>query len=515
MKQFLRRFPAFLLCLALLLPLALSAAAAEEEPLQAKDISHKDNLLDSGNFQYTDAFFDREHHYYRQNGENPWFTVGNEEGIGSVYIIFQDIPGAYTVTNNDTGEVAEVGKYGFIHDFLDMQALFGSCPQSVTISFAGEGITIIEVYLFTPGEVPDFVQKWSAPVENETDLVLFSTHGDDEHLFFAGILPYYGVEQGLQVQVVYLTDHLNYTSVRIHEMLNGLWAVGIDTYPVFGGFYDFHAENMYAAYRKFFSQGVSEADLIGFVVEQMRRFKPKVVVAHDFNGEYGHAQHKVYADLVAKALEISNDPEKYPELADKYGTWDVPKAYFHLYWENKIVMDWDQPMEKFGGETPFMVSIYRGFQCHRTQVPDFMWFYYGYPDAKSLQRYNPCYYGLYRSTVGEDVEKNDFFENVTTYAQDRQAEQERVEKLEQERLEAERKEQERLEAEKKAREEAERLAAEAAAKAAEEAARLEAERLAAQKQARIRRVTKEALLCAAALAAAIVTVLWLQKRKKR
>jgi LmbE family N-acetylglucosaminyl deacetylase len=48
-------------------------------------------------------------------------------------------------------------------------------------------------------------------LEGGADLVLFSAHGDDEHLFFAGLLPTYAEERGYRVQVVYLTDHRNDT----------------------------------------------------------------------------------------------------------------------------------------------------------------------------------------------------------------------------------------------------------------------------------------------------------------
>ena len=72
----------------------------------------------------------------------------------------------------------------------------------------------------------------------------------------------------------------------------------------------------------------------------------------------------------------------------------------------------------------------------------------GTPITKATQitTYSPCKFGLYRSLVGADVQKNDFLENITTYAQQEQQEQER---LEQERLEQERLEQERLAQEKR------------------------------------------------------------------
>ena len=44
-------------------------------------------------------------------------------------------------------------------------------------------------------------------------------------------------ERGLKVQVVYMTNH-NDTQSRPHELLNGLWVVGIRHYPVISDFPD-------------------------------------------------------------------------------------------------------------------------------------------------------------------------------------------------------------------------------------------------------------------------------------
>ena len=442
-----RRGLVLLLCLYMVLPLLTfpSLGTEAESEQEAQNISKAKYISECVGFPSYGYFFDGKTQYGGKSTGNGHFTVKHKDGVGSVYIIFQHEFGPYSVTNNDTGETLTVGQGYFLHEFLDMQELFGTCPTSVTLDFPGKVAYINEVYMFTPGKVPDFVQKWEAPADGQTDLVLFSTHGDDEHLFFAGALPYYGAELGYQVQVVYLTNHRNNSSVRIHEMLDGLWTVGVKAYPIFGEYDDFRLSDMDATYKSFLKRGWSREEMLGFVVEQMRRFKPKVVLAHDFNGEYKHGQHMVYADLVASALEISNDPSHYRESADQYGIWDVPKAYFHLYEENSIVMDWDQPLEHFDGKTAFEVSIYQGFQCHQTQVRDFTWYYRGCDKAIEIEKYNPCYYGLYRTTVGLDVEKNDFFEHVTSHAQDKILEQERQEQLEQERLEAAQKEQERQE----------------------------------------------------------------------
>ncbi len=490
MKSTFSRTIAGLLSLFLLLPL-LSAlpvsaeeAAPEEKP-QAADISSAELITGSEGYSSVGHLFDGDAFSgFAANADTSSLTLEHADGIGSLYITFGKVYGTYTVTDNATGTAITCGEDRFIHEFLDLEAAFGTAPTSVTLRFENGPSYIFEISAYSSGEVPPSVQKWSQPVDGRTDLVLFSTHGDDEQLFFAGVLPYYGTELGYRVQVVYLTDHLNKTEVRIHEMLNGLWNVGVRSYPVFGGFPDFYTESKSEAFNIFNSLGYSRNTLQGFVVEQLRRFKPLVVLGHDFNGEYGHGQHMLYAELVANGVSIAGDPAQFPESAEAYGTWEVPKAYFHLYGKNRIYMDWDTPMESFGGMTPFQVTRDLGFSCHVSQQSGFRWWYKGRDTAASVVAYNPCYYGLYRSTVGEDVEKNDFFENLTTYTElDRIAEAER---LEAERLaaeEAKRQEEERLAAEA----EAKRLEEERLAREAEEARKAEEARLKAELEAQLAR----------------------------
>ncbi|MBQ6570092.1 MAG: hypothetical protein IJL87_07530, partial [Clostridia bacterium] len=243
-------------------------------------------------------------------------------------------------------------------------------------------------------------------------------------------------------------DHRNLTNVRVHEMLNGLWAVGVKAYPVMGSFADFRIDDLQKTYAKYASMGVSQDDLLEFVVTQIRRFKPQVAVCHDINGEYGHGMHRVYTDLIIKSLDVTGNSSKFSESAKKYGTWDIPKVYIHLYDQNQIVMDYDQPLSSFGGLTAFQVTQQLGFPCHQSQQAT--WFL-GWLNSKSkaadITKYSPCQFGLYRTKVGADAKKNDMMENIVSYAQ--QAENERIE---QERLEEEARQKE-LEEQKKQQEE--------------------------------------------------------------
>jgi len=447
LKTCFRRFSALILCLATLFSLCVVAYADET---QAKDLRDGITIRGSGydSFRFlTDGDLKR---YVKSSGSCTLKLESPEANIASLYLMFNLEYGEYTITDNATNTSFTAGTKGFLHEFVDLTEAFGGPVQSVSIRFDDGIVRLSEICAFTEGTLPDFVQVWEDPLEGSADILLLSTHGDDEQLFFAGLFPLYAAERGYQVQVAYFTDHRNTTFKRTHEMLNGLWATGIRNYPVFGRFEDFLKKSIDATYAEYANLGRSKKEMLGFVVEQLRRFKPQVVIGHDFNGEYGHGMHMVYTDMLTQALEISNDPTAYPELADQYGLWDVPKTYIHLYEKNPIVIDYDVPLEAFNGMTAFEVTQKLGYPCHETQ--QYTWFTKWLngkevviTKASQIETYNPCKFGLYRSTVGEDLLKNDFMENITSYAEQQRLEQER---LEQERLEAERLEQERLEQER-------------------------------------------------------------------
>ncbi len=446
--------PLFYKILALVLALCclpLPALAAEQA---ARDIT-KDTAITATGYSSAAFLTDGDIKTYKTSADTAAITLKNDSGMEGVYLLFDLEYGEYTVTDNTTGKTLTAGKYGMLHEYIRLSDAFGAAPTDITLTFDRGPVRLSEVQVFSEGVLPEKVQVWSAPHEGGADLVLFATHGDDDQLFFAGLLPLYAGQKGLRVQVVYLTDHRNLTKGRTHEMLNGLWNVGVTAYPVFGSFADFRIDDLQETYDEYARLGTSQEELQGFVVEQLRRFKPLVAVGHDLKGEYGHGMHMVYADLLTKALPLTGDPTAFPQSAETYGTWQVQKLYLHLYEENPIILDYDQPLSRFDGMTAFQVTQSKGYPCHESQ--QWTWFtdwINGKQDqitkASQIETYNPCQFGLYYTAVGADTAKNDFMENVISYDEQERLEQERLEqeRLEQERLEQERLEQERLEQER-------------------------------------------------------------------
>ena len=511
-----KRFLTISLCLITLLvwiPVGSANAASE-----AVNITASTAFL-SDSFKKLERLTDGNITSYHSSEGKCSITLMNERGIGSVYLMFDLEYGEYTIENAANGQTIIGGQNGFLHECINLDDAFHGPVTSVTFHFNRGKVRLSEIEVYSVGTVPAHVQTWQPPLENKTDILLLSTHGDDDQLFFAGLLPKYAGQEKAAVQVAYLTDHRNLTNQRTHEILNGRWAVGVTAYPVMPDFPDFRIDSLRGTYQEFERLGYTQMDLLSYVVGLLRRFKPQVAVGHDIDGEYGHGMHMVYTDCLIKALELSSDETALPEQVAAYGVWDVPKTYLHLYKENTIELDYDQPLSAFDGMTAFEASQKLGYPCHKSQQGT--WFTRWIngdkgeiTKATQIKRHNPCYFGLYRTTVGADVARNDFLENIITYRAQEEAEQERLEqerleleKLEQERLEQERLELDRIEAEKaeQKRQEAQRL----------EQERLEQERLAAEQQQRQQFISTMIVMSLILLGLVLVLVFILQRYKVR
>ena len=328
-------------------------------------------------------------------------ALASDMPIGALYLIFDRPPAPYSVQVGDT--TIQCGENGFLHETIyipnSSKELVIHLPESL----------LCEVYVFSKGVLPDFVQDWNQPYE-DCDLLLLPTHADDEHIFFGGIMPYYAGQEGKKVQVAYLTNHWG-EPYRPHELLNGLWTVGVRAYPVISEFNDLYSMSLDHAKTLYDTE-----KMLAYQVELIRRFKPEVIVGHDINGEYGHGVHRLNTHLLMQAVEKSGDSNAFADSAQKYGTFDVPKTYLHLYGENAFVMDVDKPLSAFGGKTAYEMAV-EGFAQHRSQQK---WF-----SVEKSGKYDCRKFGLYRTTVGQDTGVGDLFEHIEKAA-DVKPEAERV-----------------------------------------------------------------------------------------
>lgn len=169
----------------------------------ARNISSECNMSlkdGAGNEKWlgSSKLLDDEYTTYSTFAKNDALTIKSETPIAGLYIVWNKIPGEWTLNVGDSSFFA--GKNGFLHEYVDVVALSGKTPNEVSVKMPKD-ISVCDVYVFSEGELPDWVQVWEPQCE-KADIMLLSTHSDDEQLFFAGLLPYYAGEVGDRKSVV-------------------------------------------------------------------------------------------------------------------------------------------------------------------------------------------------------------------------------------------------------------------------------------------------------------------------
>jgi len=356
----------------------------------------------------TDRDWGTDYTTFKQRWPFVSLTAQQEGAIHGLYVCFGDKLHPWQVQAMHGEEWVTVfeseGKYA--HEYAPLPE--GETQVRVTyINSKQIALCINEIFAYGEGEIPASVQQWQ-PAPEKADLLVLSAHPDDEVLFFGGTIPYYAAERGMDVVVAYMTCG---TMERRSELLNGLWAMGMRTYPEIGNFWDKYGKKLSTVYDAWGKPATNK-----HIVSLLRKYQPEVVVTHDVNGEYGHAAHLVCADAMMNCVDFAANKAKYTDSFKTYGTWQVKKLYLHLGTENVIEMDWDQPLAAFQGRTGFQMAQ-EGYSWHVSQHEA------GQKNPET-GKYEPfvveprdsdysCYrFSLVHTTVGPDVEKNDFFENI-------------------------------------------------------------------------------------------------------
>ena len=389
----------WLIALLTLLALSLSVAFAAE----ANDITEdcKFKVCSSGR-KYT-LMTDKKYTSYWESNKikTPWIAITAPEGkpIAGLYVCFGNMPESWEIQTSDDGKdwfTAVPGDTRFLHAYVALP----QPAQHVRVAVTSEkkpALRINDLFVLSEGDLPDWVQVWQ-PTEEKADILFLSTHPDDELIFFGGAIPTYAVEQQRKVVVAYFSRS---NTTRSSELLNGLWHMGVRTYPVIGNFKDSYAKNLKAAYKSAGGKGKVNEWIVGLY----RQYKPEVVVTQDTNGEYGHKQHMMIADAAQNCIALAANEDEFTASTIAYGTWQVKKLYLHLYPENQITFDWTVPLKSMNGATGIELAE-EAYTLHKTQASS------GMSVTETGTKYDNRVFGLAFTTVGEDVRKDDFLENI-------------------------------------------------------------------------------------------------------
>lgn len=328
------------LCLELIVPVAAEETAKVIAYNAVKNGSIKTGVLGDGNIA---ASLDI----------SPGNTLEIQADVpfSWLYLQWGQAPGKYELVWED-GKMAG-GEDGFLHECIRLERPV----RQMKLVFSSQA-ALCELTLYAPGELPAQVQQWEPPSE-KADMLVFPAHADDDALYFGALISYCTKYLGWDVQTVFLTSHPT-QPMRSHERLDGLWELGVRNYPVVWNAPDWYSTSLEAARQQY-----AGYDVVGWQVEQIRRFQPEMVMGHDLNGEYGHGAHRLYAASLVEAVPLAGDSAAYPDSACKYGTWETPQTYLHLYSGQQLPLDVNQPLPG-DGRTPFEVAQ-DAYACHKSQ----------------------------------------------------------------------------------------------------------------------------------------------------
>ena len=292
----------------LLSGLSFSAAA---EKTEAKNILQGCSLISSENAASLENLWDQKVTTVWKAPAGSTLTIKSPVPIGGLYILWDRDPVGWTLSD-PRETITEGGKDGFLHEYVPVSAETAFDGKYILNMTMHADASIADLYVLSPGTLPSWVQTWQ-PMLKKADLLAFSTHADDELLWFGGTLPLYAGQYKKKVQVAYLIYHgaARNEYFRNHELLDGLWTVGVTNYPMIcRQFEDYYCSDLAEALKTYDENAMQE-----YAVMLLRRFKPEVVVTQDENGAAEIAEHLkkegvTLADYGMLATFLSRLPER-------------------------------------------------------------------------------------------------------------------------------------------------------------------------------------------------------------
>ena len=386
------------LAVLLLLLLALCLPALAED---APEITGQCTLTVSQDKKSVAAMTDGDYYTYWTGTKNHYVEITAPAGgkLYGIYVCWGHITPWVAQAQDASGQWQTVytTEDAFYHQYIPLPEGYAAI-RLVNTSKDGYEMKVSELHVLGQGDAPAWVQQWNN-FEGKADLVLLITDPGDEYLFFGGLLPTY-IAQGKEIM---LCECVNTIAAYKSQLLDGAWQLGLRNYPYMAYFKPRMSTSLQGQYDNW-----SEVQFVRHVSRIVRMYKPDVLVTHSKNGEGIDGGHKVCADASIRSLTTAMD-----ELYDvgygyaNWGNWKVKKLYLHLYGDDETVLDYNQPLDFYGGKTADEMAqqayALQDYQRKSLKGSKLVWGQ-GVCDGSA--------YGLVYSEVGEDTGAGDLFEHL-------------------------------------------------------------------------------------------------------
>ena len=222
------------------------------------------------------------------------------------------------------------------------------------------GEMAVSHFNFFKPEAINAIYDWQ-PQPGKAALMVVFAHPDDEEASFGGTLPYYSVVRGLPVVAICTANDVAVEKDRMRrkELECAFWTCGLRHKPLYANFPD----NCYGRPISCCLDSWGFDDIVRYLTAQFRKYRPDVILTHDFHGEYGAPNHIVTGMACFDAFYAAADPDAYPEQLDSLDTWQPAKFYAHQCLINSWTHDWDTLCPELAGKTPRQVAA-EAITCH-------------------------------------------------------------------------------------------------------------------------------------------------------
>lgn len=273
---------------------------------------------------------------------------------------------------------------------------------------------------------------WQSPPDKITVLFV-NAHPDDEGIFFGGTMPYYNLVVRTPALLLSMTSGdwrgPQMMLTREQELREAAWIYGFRYEPLFLRFKDIPsgslATNPYPnkidLTWDWWADGAGQGPTglngtndvaegrqraINYVAEQIRRYRPDIIVTHDARGEYGHDNHIATCIAVTNAFFVAADPTATaPNLAG-LPPWQAGKLYLHLWPEKALFHTGGEertiPLDGTNASPRQVANL--GLDRHVSQgAHTSIDVSSVYTSGSGFDGYASEWWGLYASVVGEDT----------------------------------------------------------------------------------------------------------------
>lgn len=271
-----------------------------------------------------------------------------------LYLLWDKTPGSYYIEQRDLdGEMITVTEFTG-----ELPQAYLPLPENcgMILLYARDNGSLKRLCVCAANTpLPAWVHDWLPPAQ-EADLMLAVAYPGDEFTVFPGILETYILERQLSLSLIYMAAA---SEQQMTEALDALWNAGLRQQPTVGPLETPPAQRVSSGQENPFDEDRAAA----FLVEQIRRFRPRVLVSHAAGGEDADSLRCGVGSIARRAVLAAFSADSFADSADRFGLWQLSKLY---------LQDFNQQQLRIGGKV----------------------------------------YGLANTTVGQDSGINDLFENI-------------------------------------------------------------------------------------------------------